>query len=169
MGFFVLLGFAVYVVLAKFAVNAIETYSGSKIAKYVAIAVFVLIPTWDIVPGQLYFQYLCKEESGIKVLKQVETERSYFKPNGQPDEEKLANHFKSSIKVDKYYSLIFHITRFESSLQDKKTGEVLGVSVQLSHHGGWLNAYLFPVGSGTWCAGYSPYQDVWTEVIKPKS
>jgi len=169
MGFFVLLGFVVYVVLAIFVVKVLEKYSGSKIAKYVAVAVFVLIPTWDIVPGQLYFQYLCKEQAGIKVFKQVEVERSYFKPNGQPDEEKLADHFKSSIKVDKYYSTMFHITRFESSLQDKKTGEVVGLSVQLSYHGGWLNANMFPVGSGTWCAGYSPYRDVWTEVIKPKS
>ena len=158
-----------YYYLAKVTVKAVGKYYPYKWARYLTIAVFVLIPLWDIVPGHLYFQYLCEKDAGTKVFRVVEIDKSYFKPNGQPDEKKLGDHFKSSTKVDRHYSSIFHITKFESLLQDRNTGEVLGVDLQLSYHGGWLNANIFPVGSGTWCAGYSPYRDVWTEVIKSKS
>lgn len=168
-----LLGFVLalvaYYYLARFTVKVVTKRYPGKLARYVTIAVFALIPIWDIIPGHLYFQHLCEKEAGTKVFKVFEIDKSYFKPNGHPDEKKLAEHFKSSTNVDRYYSSIFHITKFESSLQDRKTGEVLGVDVQLSYHGGWINANMFPVGSGTWCAGYSPYRDVWTEVFKPKS
>ena len=168
MGFFVLLGFVVYVVLAMFIINAIEKYSGSKIAKYVAIAVLVLIPTWDIVPGQLYFQHLCKEEVGIKVLKAVEVERTYFKANGEPDEEKLSNRFKSSMKVDRKFSGIFNITKIESSIRDNESGELLATAVDLRYHGGWLFANLLPQGESTVCPSYPVHAQKWKEAMKQK-
>jgi hypothetical protein len=131
----------------------------------------VLIPTWDIIPGWLYFNHLCAKEGGIKVFKTVEVDKSYFQPSGQVDEKKLSSssNFVIEHKDDRRYSPIFHIAKFESVLQDKQTSEVLGIDVHLLHYGGWLNAYLFPQGSPSKCAGYSPYRDVWTEVIKPKS
>jgi hypothetical protein len=130
--------------------------------------VFVLIPTWDIVPGKLYFQHLCEKEGGIKVLKTVEVDKSYFMPSGQPDEKQLSRSFAIVHKDDRQYSRIFHIAKFESVLRDRQSNEVLGINVHLAHYGGWLAAYLFPQSSPTKCAGYSPYRDVWTEVIKPK-
>ncbi len=84
MGFFILLGLVAYVVLAKFIVSAIGKYTQSKAAKYSAIAVFVLIPTWDIIPGHLYFNYLCGKEAGTRVLKTVEVEKEYFLLDGRP-------------------------------------------------------------------------------------
>ena len=170
MGFFILLGSIVYVVLAKFIASAIGTHTQSKVARYGAIVVFVLIPTWDIVPGSLYFGHLCEREGGIKVFKTVEVDKVNFLPNGQPDEKKLSmsDNFSIVHRDDRSYSPIFHIAKFESSLHDKQTNEVLGVDVHLAHYGGWLNTYLFPQGPPTKCAGYSPYRDVWTEVIRPK-
>jgi hypothetical protein len=165
------LGLIAYVVLAKFIVSAIGKYTKSKAAKYVSIEVFVLIPTWDIVPGRLYFSHLCEREGGIKVFKTVELDKAYFLPNGQPDQTKLSmsDNFAMVRMDDRGYSPIFHIARFESALHDKQNDEVLGVDVHLAHYGGWLNAYLFPQGPPTRCAGYSPYRDVWTEIIRPKS
>lgn len=170
MGFFILLGLIAYVVLAKFIVRAIGKYSGSKAAKYCAIAVFVLIPTWDIVPGWLYFSHLCEKEGGIKVFKAAEVDKSYFQANGQPDENKLSmsSMFTVLHKDNREYSPIFHIAKFESVLHDKQANEVLAVDVHLAHYGGWLYAYLFPQGPPAKCASYSPYRDVWTEAIRLK-
>jgi hypothetical protein len=169
LGLAVLLALIAYVFLARAVAKAVEKKTGSKRAKYAAIAVFVLIPTWDVFPGWLYFNHLCEKEGGIKVLKTVEVDKSFFMPNGQPDEKQLSSSFTVVHKDDREYSPVFHIAKFETVLHDKQTNEVLGVDVHLAHYGGWLKANLLPEGSSTRCRGYSPYRDVWTEVIKPKS
>lgn len=169
MGLVVLLGLVAYYFIGRAVARVVEKKTGSKKAKYIAIAVFVLIPTWDIIPGWLYFNHLCEKEGGIKVFKTVEVDKSYFEPNGQPDEKKLSSSFTIVHKDDRQYSPNFHIAKFESVLHDKQTDEVLGVDIHLAHYGGWLSANLFPEGPPAKCAGYSPYQDVWIEVIKPKT
>jgi hypothetical protein len=87
-GLVVLLALGLYVYLAKVAVRFVGKRTQNKLAKYATIAVFVLIPTWDIIPGWLYFNHLCKE-AGVKVLKTVEVDKSYFLPNGEPNQERL--------------------------------------------------------------------------------
>jgi len=72
MGFAVLLALIAYFFLARAVAKAVAKRTGSKKAKYAAIAVFVLIPTWDIIPGWLYFEYLCQKEGGQKIYKTVE-------------------------------------------------------------------------------------------------
>jgi hypothetical protein len=57
-----------YVGIAWLIVKALP----SKKAKYIVIAAFALIPTWDVAPGWLYFWYLCETEGGVKVYKSVE-------------------------------------------------------------------------------------------------
>lgn len=169
MGFFVLLGLIVYVVLAKFIVRAIGKYSESKAAKYIVIAAFVLIPTWDIIPGYLYFHHLCGRETGIKVLKTVEVEQSYFKATGDPDEDKLSQNFSRSMKVDRNFSDFFHIMKIESSIQDKRNGEVLGTASDLTYYGGWVWANLFPQSPVAVCpAGHSVHVAKWHEVFRSK-
>lgn len=172
MGFFVLLGFIAYVVVVKFVVSAIGKYSGSKIAKYVAIAVFVLIPAWDIIPGQLYFKHLCETEAGVKVIKTVEVDQSYFKSDGKPDEKKLVERYAQPDKFDRKFSPFFHIAKSESSIQDKQTGEVLGTATDFSYFGGWLTTFVLVDTAGTSCPAYpnfAVHSVIWREVIKPKS
>lgn len=41
----------------------------TRTAKWIAAAVFALVPTWDIAPGLLYFQYLCSTRSGEAIYK----------------------------------------------------------------------------------------------------
>lgn len=167
-GLAVLVVLGVYAYVAKAVAQFVGKRTESKLAKYATIAVFVLIPTWDIIPAQIYFSHLCEKEGGIKVFKTAEVDKSYFTPNGQPDEKKLSMSSRFTIvrKDNREYSPIFHVAKFESILHDKQVNEVLAVDVHLVHYGGWLNAYLFPQGPPAKCAGYSPYRDVWTEVIR---
>lgn len=67
-GLIFLLVLAVYVGVAWYVVKALS----SKKSKYIVIAVFVLIPTWDVVPGWLYLQHLCQAEGGVKIYRSVE-------------------------------------------------------------------------------------------------
>lgn len=67
-GLSILLAVVVYVWLARF----ITKHIANRAAKYAVIAVFVLIPTWDVIPGKLYFNHLCENEAGLKIFKVVE-------------------------------------------------------------------------------------------------
>ena len=167
-GLSVLIALVLYVYLAKVAIQFLGKRAKSKLVKYLTIAIFVLIPTWDLIPGRLYFNHLCKKEGGIKIFKTIEVDKSYFQANGLVDEKKLSTsgNFVLEHKDDRRYSSIFHIAKFESVLREKPTEEVLGVEVHLVHYDGWLNANLSPQGSVRRCENYSPYKDVWTEVIK---
>lgn len=168
-GFAVLLGLGMYVYLAKVAVRFVGKRTESKLAKYATIAVFVLIPTWDIIPGHLYFSYLCGKEAGTRVLKTVEVEKEYFLPDGRPDEKKLGDRFRQPSKTERSFSTVFHIMKHESTIEDKQTGEILGHATSLTYFGGWLNAYLFAEGSSTTCPEYhGSHGIIWREVIRPK-
>lgn len=168
MGFFILLGLVAYVVLAKFIVRAIGKYSESRAAKYGVIAVFVLIPTWDIIPGYLYFQYLCEKEAGVKVFKAVEVDKSYFLPNGEPNQDRLKDVYLNPAKLQEPFSPLFHVNRSSSLVQDKGTGEIFGTATGFSYYGGWLNSYLFPEGPPSKCPDYLVHGTLWKQVIKAK-
>ena len=162
-----LLALVVYVLLGLSAVKLVGKFKASKGAKYLVIALFVLIPTWDIIPGQFYFEYLCRNEAGIKVLKTVEVDKDYFLANGEPDQKKLSKQFDGPMKFDDNFSKAFHIRKSEGFILDIQTNEVLGIATNLSYFGGWVNAYLFPQGPPETCPGYSVYRDLWRAAIKP--
>src|SRR5437879_3100532 len=88
MGLAILLALIAYVVLAKSIVKSVEKRTGSKKMKYLAVAVLVLIPTGDIIPGWLYFAYLCQTQSGLKIYKTVALGPQYILRPGQPDRSK---------------------------------------------------------------------------------
>ena len=67
-GLSILLAVAAYIWLARFVAKRIE----NRAAKYLVIALFVLVPTWDIIPGKIYFNNMCEKEAGLKVYKVVE-------------------------------------------------------------------------------------------------
>jgi hypothetical protein len=166
------LALVVYYYLARFALKMVSKFYPGKLAKYVAIAVFVLIPTWDIIPGQLYFSYLCRTQAGTKVFKTVEVDKTYFLKSGQPDEERLRDQYEGIIKVDRQFSRLFHIAKIQSSVRDKRSNEVLGTATDLANYGGWINANLFPQGPPDTCPkspNHSLHAIIWREVIKPKT
>ena len=171
MGFAVLLALIAYVFVARAVARAVEKKTGSKKAKYLTIAIFVLIPTWDIIPGWLYFKHLCDTQAEIKVFKTVEIGKEYFLVNGQPDGQKLGNQYVGTFSFDKEFSPLFHIAKEESVLQDKQTGEMLGATKDFAYRGGWLTRFVLPDATWSPCPAYeqiSAHMVLWRKVIKPK-
>ncbi|MBI3771626.1 MAG: hypothetical protein HY272_02835 [Gammaproteobacteria bacterium] len=72
-GLSILLAVVLYVWLARFVARRIA----NRAAKYTVIAIFILIPTWDVIPGKLYFNHLCENEAGLKIYKTVEGVEGY--------------------------------------------------------------------------------------------
>lgn len=158
-----------YILVGWVTVRFVGKYTGTRIVKYLTIAVFVLVPTWDIIPGKFYFQHLCDREAGTRVINTMEVDPDYFMPDGQPDEKKLRQVVSQPNKTDKDFSSLFSITKFESGIEDIQTSVVLGRAISFSYYGGWINGYLFPQGPPITCPRYhSSHGQIWREVIKPK-
>lgn len=51
-------------------------YDKSQKKRYAVLATlfFILLPTWDVIIGKIYFNYLCKMQSGLKVYKSVDVD-----------------------------------------------------------------------------------------------
>jgi hypothetical protein len=156
-----LIGLLIYLLLAWWAVRAVGWLISicafpavtKRVLQALCVAFFVLLPTWDIIPGRLYFQHLCEQEAGVKVLKAVEVAQSYFRPDGRPDDKKLLDRYAQSSKWDRSFSPWAHITKIEGTIQDKQTGEVLGIATDFIYSGGWLGSRIDPMSSVT-CPAY---------------
>jgi len=67
-----------YYYLSKFIIkNTYEKY-GAKKAKYIAIAIMVLIPTWDIVLGYPIYAFLCLSNSGVKIYQSIDNVEGFY-------------------------------------------------------------------------------------------
>jgi len=77
-GGMILLGFFLYWLIAKKVVGMVYTETQSIIKKRIAIAIFVLIPTWDVILGFPIYWYLCATQAGIKIYKTVDNVEGFY-------------------------------------------------------------------------------------------
>jgi hypothetical protein len=79
---------AVAVVVTVLLVKLAGSWGASRRTKtivgFVSAAIFVLIPTWDMIPGQRYFKHLCETEAGLKIYKTVEGVEGFRNYSGWP-------------------------------------------------------------------------------------
>ncbi|MBS0182662.1 MAG: hypothetical protein JSS39_09690 [Nitrospira sp.] len=170
-GLAVLVALGLYIYLAKMAAQFIRKRTDSKLATYATVAIFVLIPTWDIIPGRLYHRHVCETEGGVKISKTVEVDSTYFLPNGRPDEKKLLERFEWHTTTDRAFSKVFHITKHQGVLLDKENGEPLGMATDFWYYGGWLHTTILIEAPADSCPQYPHHTvsgDLWRQVIRPK-
>jgi hypothetical protein len=171
-GLAVLVALGVYVYLAKVVAQFVGRRTGSKLAMYATIAVFVVIPTWDIIPGRLYHQHVCETQGGVQVYKTVEVNKAYFLPDGRLDEKKLLLerlHWQTT--MDRAFSKLFHITKHQGVLVDKENGEHLGMATGFSYFGGWLHTTILIEAAPDPCPqfGRDLYGTLWRQVVRPRT
>lgn len=78
MGLILLIVIIGYVFLARFIVKKVYEQTEKKLVKNVALAIFVLIPTWDVMLGYPIYTYLCIFESGAKIYKTVDNIDGFY-------------------------------------------------------------------------------------------
>jgi len=67
-----------YILLAKFIVTKVyKKTKGTKKAN-IALAIMILIPTWDVILGFPIYAYLCVFESGTKIYKTVDNVEGFY-------------------------------------------------------------------------------------------
>ena len=146
------------------------TVTTKRVLQTLCALVFVLWPTWDIIPSRLYFKLLCQQEAGVKVFKIIEVEEAYFRQDGRPDEKQLLKHYTQFSKHDPKFSSWAHITKIEGSIQDKQTNELLGTVTDFVYYGGWLGSRLDPMSPLT-CPAYRDgiFGNALHQIFKPSN
>lgn len=109
-------GLIVLGVLLAYIAIAIGTASLVKGAwRVLVIAVFILIPTWDIIPGKIALAHYCEKEGGIRIYRSVDGVEGFLSLNGGVYEE--------------YFKLYgYKYVEIANSVRDPRTGR--GVNVE---------------------------------------
>ena len=63
-----------YIFLAKFIIGKMKTNK----AKNIALAILILIPTWDIILGYPIYKYLCWTQAGVHIYKTVNNVEGFY-------------------------------------------------------------------------------------------
>jgi len=69
---YILLGIGVTVLLVKLAGRLGVQRTGKRVVAALGALIFILIPTWDFIPGRMHFNHLCQTEAGLRIYKTVE-------------------------------------------------------------------------------------------------
>lgn len=67
-----------YWFLAKTVISKVYVKTQSLTKKRIAIAIFILIPTWDVILGFPIYAYLCMTQSGTKIYKTVDNVEGFY-------------------------------------------------------------------------------------------
>jgi len=67
-----------YIFLSKFIISKTYEKFGTKKAKYIATAIMVLIPTWDVILGFPIYAYLCATKAGVHIYKTVDNVEGFY-------------------------------------------------------------------------------------------
>lgn len=77
-GLTILGGIALYWWLASTIVGKVFAKTQSLSKKRIALAIFILIPIWDIILGFPIYAYLCMTQSGVKIYKTVDNVEGFY-------------------------------------------------------------------------------------------
>lgn len=170
----ILVALIVYVAVAWLIIKRLP----SKKAKWIAVAVFILIPTWDEILGRIYFKSLCETESGMKIYKTVELPAEYWNAKGEPkfidqrgipDETMLGNRYTFSWETDENYSRVFRIKKSERIVTETHSHDPIGRYTSFIYFGGWVanNSVAHVVGTGCPSLKEYDYRGFLKQIFKP--
>ena len=67
-----------YIFFAKIIVDSVYESYGTKKAKNIALAIMILIPTWDIILGYPIYKYLCWTKAGVHIYKTIDNVEGFY-------------------------------------------------------------------------------------------
>lgn len=138
------------------------------------VLVFVLIPTWDIVPGKLYFKYLCNTEGGIRVYRQVGLPAKYWREDSLPRttaaeikgfRTRIGENYYLKVLEQNDYVPLFNIDRQEDSLINIESNELVAKMTHFRYWGGWLITNTGLSQSAASCPGKGAYVNFYKRVF----
>lgn len=178
----------VTIAVTRWIVRIPKRASRKLIVGLVSLAVFALIPTWDMILGRMYFNRLCETEVGVQVYETVELDPKYFQKYAEPNffSSKSPNYFFKDHSLDEFFlenryvierernrqhSELFNIAKRSYFVIDRKTDQTLGSETYFVYFGGWLVNKTGLVVTGETCPLMSlTYPDSFLKLIfKPSN
>jgi len=93
---------AIALMVTILLVNMVDGARRRKIiVGLVSAATFLLIPTWDVIPGQRYFKHLCETEAGIRIYKAVEGVDGFREYSGGPGDDAVKKYGYRFIETER--------------------------------------------------------------------
>ncbi|MEX2517365.1 MAG: hypothetical protein WD572_10755 [Gammaproteobacteria bacterium] len=139
------------------------------------VLVFVLIPTWDVLLGRLYFNYLCETEGDIKIHNQAELPTEHWEDGvprdrlerlpGRGFEILIGEKFIIESHTIKNYGEPFRIDKEHKVLNNRVTDEVLSEFIYFIYWGGWLINASGLHRSGVSCPSYRLISKLYSETF----
>lgn len=155
----------------------------SKKAKWIAVAVFILIPTWDEILGRVYFKYLCEMEGNQKIYKTFELGKEYFLLPGEinmntagrlPAQGGELNIVKAKDRFSFTHestrvSYSFRIDKAALVIKEIASGEVVATDTRFLYFGGWVVNHTSAHVTGISCPERtdSYYKEFETAIFRP--
>lgn len=173
-GLFVLTALVLYIAFAIWIVKRQKT----RKAKWISIAIFALIPTWNEILGKTYFYYLCSTRGGIKIEKTIELPREYWDADGRPkfitnngriEEKQLDTFLKFETHSEDESQSMLNIRKTTKSVIEKKSGQVAGTYTYFIHfsHGLIYGTVFHPTGKHCPIVEEVSFRDLVQSVLKP--
>ena len=81
--------------------------------RLLVIAVFILIPTWDIVPGKIALAHYCEKEGGIKIYRSVDGVEGFLSLDGRAYKDYFKRYGYKYVEI-------------ERQKRDPRTGKAMG-------------------------------------------
>jgi|SRR3989344_1913890 len=179
-----MLGLMIFVPVIYIAIAwAIIKRLPNKKSKWIAAAVFILIPTWDEIAGRIYFKYLCETEGHQKIHKTFELGKEYFLSPGEINMNtagrlpalggelnivKVKDRFSFTHESARV-SYFFRIDKATLVIKEIASGEVIATDTRFLYFGGWVVNHTGAHVTGTSCPERtdSYYKEFETTIFKP--
>jgi hypothetical protein len=129
-----------------------------KIIGGVSVCIIVLlIPIIDEIGGKIYFNHICKNETGIKVYKTIELPDEYWDNDGKPNFYDYSNG-NFTLPREKFYKSyskksdrLFGIEEDTSIRIDINTKEILSEDKLFRYWGGYIKRNFTPHNTANHC------------------
>jgi hypothetical protein len=97
-----LFGYVAVAVVATVVLVRMATAPRSKrIVGMVSAVVFLLIPVWDVIPGQRYFMAICENEAGITIYRTIEGVDGFREYGGGPGDDAVKEYGYRFIEMER--------------------------------------------------------------------
>lgn len=143
----------IYVLFLRFLLKNVR----NRYLKYSLLFVIVLLPLSDELAGRMYFEYLCKNKTELRIYQTVLLPSAFWDSNGKPNFFEENGNYYLEDYPQKYkksvFNSTFNIEKWDVSIVNRETGVILGGVTDYLYWGGWIRRGISSNNVANTCKG----------------